>query len=120
VQSGADRILKLMNRGYSLKDYLVLIDSYRKIVKGGLLTTDVIVGFPTESAEEFNQSCRLLKKVKFNGAYIFKYSSRPGTQSAKLAETLKPGEKEKRHQKILQLQRDISRRLRSKKHNAKQ
>jgi tRNA-2-methylthio-N6-dimethylallyladenosine synthase len=120
VQSGADRILKLMNRGYSVKDYLALIDSYRKIVKGGLLTTDVIVGFPTESAEEFNQSYALLKKVKFNGAYIFKYSSRPGTQSAKLAETLKSGEKEKRHQKILELQRDISRLLKSKKSNAKQ
>ncbi len=118
VQSGSDRILKLMNRGYSVKDYLALVDSYRKIVKGGLLTTDIIVGFPTESAEEFNQSCALLKKVKFNSAYIFKYSFRPQTAAAKIAEVLKTGEKEKRHQKILDIQRNISQKLRSKKDNA--
>lgn len=119
VQSGADRILKLMNRGYDIKDYLALIDSYRKIVKGGLLTTDLIVGFPTETEDEFKSSCALLSKVKFNAAYIFKYSPRPGTQAANIAESLKPGEKEKRHQRILELQRDISRSLRSKNADAR-
>ncbi len=119
VQSGADRILKLMNRGYDIKDYLALTDSYRKIVKGGLLTTDLIVGFPTETEDEFKLSCALLSKVKFNAAYIFKYSLRPGTQAANIAESLKPGEKEKRHQRILELQRDISRSLRSKNADAR-
>ncbi len=112
VQSGADRILKLMNRGYTAKDYLALVDSYRKIVKDGKLTTDVIVGFPTETQEEFEETCALFKKVKFNSAYIFKYSSRPGTEAAKICETLKPEEIEKRHKKILDLQRKISKDLR--------
>jgi tRNA-2-methylthio-N6-dimethylallyladenosine synthase len=111
VQSGADRILKLMNRGYSVKDYLALADSYRRIVKNGKLTTDLIVGFPTETQKEFQETCALLKKVKFNSAYIFKYSSRPGTEAAKIAETLEPEEKEKRHKKILELQRKISKGL---------
>jgi len=113
LQSGSDRILKLMNRGYTLKDYLALIDSYRKIVKGGLLTTDIIVGFPTETEQEFKETLSLVKKARFNAAYIFKYSSRPGTQAAQMADELKRQEKEKRHKQILDLQRKISKELRS-------
>jgi len=119
LQSGSDRVLKLMNRGYRVKDYLALIDSYRKIVKGGLLTTDVIVGFPTETEDEFEETCALLKKARFNLAYIFKYSSRPGTQAVKIAGELTPKEIEKRHKKILELQRSISRSLREKSIHAK-
>jgi len=119
IQSGADRMLKLMNRGYSVKEYLALIDSYRKIVKGGLLTTDIIVGFPTESDAEFKETCDLLQKVRFNAAYIFKYSPRPNTQAAKLADLLTKDEKEKRHKKILDLQRGISNKLRVKCKDAK-
>ena len=113
LQSGSDKILKLMHRGYAVKDYLALIDSYRKIVKGGRLTTDIIVGFPTETDAEFNQTCALIKQARFNAAYIFKYSSRPGTEADKIIDQLKPEELEKRHRKILQLQRSISKELRS-------
>ena len=113
VQSGANRILKLMNRGYSKKEYLALIDSYRKIVMGGRLTTDIIVGFPTESEQEFKETCALVKQVRFNAAYIFKYSSRPGTEAAKIIDEFKPSELEKRHKKILDLQKEISKELRS-------
>ena len=111
LQSGSERILKLMNRGYSAKEYLALIDSYRKIVKGGLLTTDIIVGFPTETDKEFEETFNLVKKVEFNAAYIFKYSSRPQTKAAKIAENLSRDEKEKRHSKLLDLQRSISSKL---------
>jgi len=114
LQSGSDRILKLMNRGYSAKEYLVLIDSYRRIVKGGLLTTDIIVGFPTETDKDFRETEKLVKKAKFNAAYIFKYSPRPHTQAAKIAENISLGEKEKRHKKILDLQRKISNQLKGK------
>ncbi|MFH0918380.1 MAG: MiaB/RimO family radical SAM methylthiotransferase [Candidatus Omnitrophota bacterium] len=113
LQSGSERILKLMNRGYGVKDYLALIDSYRKIVKGGRLTTDIIVGFPTETGQEFKETYSLVKKARFNAAYIFKYSLRPGTQAAKIIGELKPPELEKRHRKILDLQRGISKELRS-------
>lgn len=119
VQSGSDRILELMHRGYSRKEYLALIDSYRKIVKGGQLTTDIIVGFPTETEVDFDQTYDLVKKARFNAAYIFKYSSRPGTLAAKINHQLKLGQLEKRHKKILDLQRGISGELRSKKTNAK-
>ncbi|MCX5693819.1 MAG: MiaB/RimO family radical SAM methylthiotransferase [Candidatus Omnitrophica bacterium] len=112
LQSGSDRILKLMNRGYKVKDYLALIDSYRKIVKGGLLTTDIIVGFPTETIEEFKETYSLVKEAGFNAAYIFKYSTRPGTEAAKMIE-LKLEEVNKRHKKILDLQRCISKGLKS-------
>jgi len=111
LQSGSDRVLKLMNRGYSVKEYLALIDSYRRIVKGGFLTTDVIVGFPTETDKEFKETEKLLKKAKFNSAYIFKYSPRPHTQAAKIAENVSLAAKEKRHKKILDLQRKISNQL---------
>jgi len=114
LQSGSDRILKLMNRGYSAKEYLDLIDSYRKIVRGGFLTTDIIVGFPSETDEEFMETYDLVKKVEFNAAYLFKYSSRPGTQAEKISEDLSQEEKEKRHKQILDLQRVISKKLRQK------
>jgi len=113
LQSGSNKILKLMNRGYQVKDYLVLIDSYRKIVKGGRLTTDIIVGFPTETDVEFSQTYALVKQARFNAAYIFKYSSRPGTAAAKINGQLKQDELEKRHRKILELQRCISKELRN-------
>ncbi len=112
VQSGSDRILKLMNRGYSVKEYLALTDSYRRIVTGGTLTTDIIVGFPTETEGDFQETCALLKNVGFNASYIFKYSPRPNTQSIKLADSLTQEEKEDRHKRILDLQREISNRLR--------
>ena len=115
LQSGSERILKLMNRGYSVKDYLALVDSYRKIVKEGKLTTDIIVGFPTETLAEFSQTCALVEKVKFNAAYIFKYSSRPHTAAAEIAEQLDFFEIQKRHKKILDLQRKISKKLNVKK-----
>ena len=77
------------------------------------------MGFPTETQGEFQETCALIKQVKFNGAYIFKYSVRPGTVAANIAEESKPDEKEKRHRKILDLQRNISRQLKDKHQDAK-
>lgn len=114
LQSGSDRILKLMNRGYLAKDYLDLIQNYRKIVKGGRLTTDIIVGFPTETEKEFKETYNLVKKIKFNAAYLFKYSVRPGTQAEKIVEELSKEDKERRHKQILDLQREVSNKLRGK------
>ena len=108
VQSGSDRILKLMNRSYSRKEYLGLVDSYRKIVKGGILTTDIIVGFPTETDVDFSETYDLVKRAEFNAAFIFKYSTRPHTEANKLADDVPRSEKEKRHENILDLQRRIS------------
>jgi tRNA-2-methylthio-N6-dimethylallyladenosine synthase len=114
VQSGSDRILKLMNRGYSRKFYLDLVDNYRKIVKYGFLTTDIIVGFPSETKEDFQASRSLVEEVAFGAAYIFKYSTRPHTEAAKLADELPLQEKERRHRIILELQKEISGKLKAK------
>jgi len=108
VQSGSDRILKMMNRGYTRKYYLDLAEGYRKIVKGGGFTTDVIIGFPTETETDFQDTFNLLSEVKFNAAYIFKYSSRPHTLSETLEDNVSKEEKERRHRLILDLQRVIS------------
>ncbi|MFH0790850.1 MAG: tRNA (N6-isopentenyl adenosine(37)-C2)-methylthiotransferase MiaB [Candidatus Omnitrophota bacterium] len=108
VQSGSDRILKLMNRGYAKKYYLELANNYRKIVKGGVLTTDIIVGFPGETEEDFKDTVGLVKQVEFNAAYIFKYSPRPNTEALKLEDDVSKEEKERRHRIILDLQREIS------------
>ncbi|MDD2679259.1 MAG: tRNA (N6-isopentenyl adenosine(37)-C2)-methylthiotransferase MiaB [Candidatus Omnitrophica bacterium] len=108
VQSGSDGILKLMNRGYSRKFYLALADNYRKIVKDGALTSDIIVGFPTETEEDFKGTYDLVKAVRFSAAYIFKYSSRPHTEAFKMADTVAKEDKEERHKLILDLQKGIS------------
>jgi len=119
LQSGSDRILKLMNRGYTAKEYFALIKYYRKIVQGGSLTTDIIIGFPTETDKDFQETCNLMKEIEFNAAYIFKYSPRPGTEAAKMPDNVERDEKEKRHKYILDLQRDISNKIRGKRKNEK-
>jgi tRNA-2-methylthio-N6-dimethylallyladenosine synthase len=108
VQSGSGRILRLMNRGYTRRFYLDLVDNYRKIVKDAALTTDIIVGFPTETLENFKDTYDLVKNIKFDAAYIFKYSSRPHTEAEKLVDDVDRKEKERRHKLILDLQKDIS------------
>jgi tRNA-2-methylthio-N6-dimethylallyladenosine synthase len=108
VQSGSDRILKLMNRGYSRKFYLDLVDNYRKMVRNGTLTTDIIVGFPSETEEDFKDTYNLVKDIQFNAAFIFKYSARPHTEVANLADDVENKEKKRRHSLILDLQKEIS------------
>jgi tRNA-2-methylthio-N6-dimethylallyladenosine synthase len=108
VQSGSDRILQLMNRGYNRGGYLNLIQAYREIVKNGALTTDIIVGFPGETEQEFKDTYNLVKELGFNSAYIFKYSPRPHTQAEAFDDDVPKQEKERRHQLILNLQKGIS------------
>jgi tRNA-2-methylthio-N6-dimethylallyladenosine synthase len=100
VQAGSDKILKLMNRPYTQKKYLALIQKIKKkILKAGF-TTDVIVGFPGETEKDFQKTVKVFKKVKYNEAYINKYSPRPGTAAWKLGDMISLEEK-KRREKIL-------------------
>lgn len=110
VQSGSDRVLKLMNRGYSGKFYFDIAQKYRKIVKNGVLTTDIIVGFPTETEQDFTDTHNLVKEIEFNAAFIFKYSVRPNTEAEKMLDDVPRQEKERRHRLILDLQKEISKR----------
>ncbi|MDD4938614.1 MAG: tRNA (N6-isopentenyl adenosine(37)-C2)-methylthiotransferase MiaB [Candidatus Omnitrophica bacterium] len=108
AQSGSDRILKLMNRGYTRKFYLDLADKYRKMVRNAVLTADIIVGFPSETENDFMDTYNLVKEAEFDAAYIFKYSPRPNTEAAKLPDDVEKKEKERRHRLILDLQKEIS------------
>ncbi len=112
IQSGSNRILKLMNRGYTKEKYLRLIEIYRKLVPQGEITTDIIVGFPGETEKDFKDTVRLIKDTKFDGAYIFKYSPRPPAKSCKLKDDVPPEEKQRRLTIILDMQKEMSRKKR--------
>lgn len=84
VQAGSDDILRAMNRRYTSEHYLGLIDKLRERVKDVEITTDIIVGFPGETEEDFNATCELVRKVGYSNAYTFAYSPRPGTIAAKM------------------------------------
>ncbi len=96
VQSGSSSVLKKMGRRYTKESYIELYDKIRKKVKDCSITTDIIVGFPSESKEDFNETLNLVKKCKFDGAYTFIYSPREGTPAAKMIDNVSLEEKEKR------------------------
>lgn len=109
VQSGSDRILKLMNRGYTRKQYEDLVKQLRKAIKNISITTDLIVGFPTETDTDFNDTISLVKEIEFDSAFCFKYSPRDGTESAKFFKDDVPKEvKEERLQRLLELTEKIA------------
>lgn len=114
-QSGSNKILGLMKRGYSRQQYLNLVNEYRKNVNNGVLTTDIIVGFPGETDEDFEQTLDLIKRVRFDSAYIFKYSPRPNTAAEKSEDDVPLEEKQRRHRILLDLQRQVSNELKLKK-----
>lgn len=95
VQSGSDRILKLMNRRYTVSDYLGKVEMLKKYIGDCAITTDLIVGFPSETDEDFNGTLNLVKTVGFSSAFSFVYSKRDGTAAAKM-ENQVPAEESKR------------------------
>lgn len=84
VQAGSDRILKLMNRHYTAREYLEKLDTLRKRVPGCEVTTDIMVGFPTETEEDFEQTLSLVRQADFASAFTFVYSRRSGTRAAEM------------------------------------
>ena len=96
VQSGSSRILKAMNRRYSREDYLHLLQALRAKVAGIEITTDIIVGFPGETEEDFADTLRLVQEASFGAAYTFMYSIRPGTLAAEMAEQVPESIKKER------------------------
>jgi len=108
IQSGSDEILRRMNRGYTTKYYLDLVKKIRASIPGSSLTTDIIVGFPGETEELFQETLELIKSVRFDAAYTFLYSKRSGTPAATMPEQIELVEKKARLQKIMNAQNEIS------------
>ncbi|MEJ2195246.1 MAG: tRNA (N6-isopentenyl adenosine(37)-C2)-methylthiotransferase MiaB [Ignavibacteriaceae bacterium] len=108
VQSGSDRILELMNRTYTIDHYLNLIEKARKIIPGVSFSTDIIAGFPTETYEDHVMTLDIMRKVRYDGAYMFKYSPREGTKAYRMKDEVSEETKSKRLHEIIDLQQQIS------------
>ncbi|MFY9268200.1 MAG: tRNA (N6-isopentenyl adenosine(37)-C2)-methylthiotransferase MiaB [Candidatus Manganitrophaceae bacterium] len=109
LQAGSDRILDRMNRTYTQKEFLSLVDEIRRTIPDIALTTDLIVGFPTETEADFLETFGLMKKIRFDSAYIFKYSERKGTIAARdYPDDVPPEVKTDRIVRLFDLQREIS------------
>ena len=109
VQAGADRVLAAMRRTYTNAQFRRLVDRIREAIPGVALTTDVIVGFPTETPEEFEQTRRLMEDVRFDAAFIFKYSERRGTVAARrMPDDVPDEEKTRRIVTLIEMQKRIT------------
>ena len=108
VQSGSNRILKLMNRTYTIEHYLNLIEKARKIIPGVSFSTDIIAGFPTETYEDHVMTLDILREVKYDGAYMFKYSPREKTKAFEMGDDIPDEVKTKRLQEIIEVQQQVS------------
>jgi tRNA-2-methylthio-N6-dimethylallyladenosine synthase len=108
VQSGSDRLLKLMHRGYTRERFVGIIDKLRRARPGIGISTDIIVGFPGETEEDFEQTLSLARAVQFDQAYIFKYSPRRDTPAAAMPGQLSTAVKEERNERLLRLINEIA------------
>ncbi len=108
VQSGSNRILELMNRTYTIEHYLNLVKKAREIIPGVSFSTDIISGFPTETYDDHVITLDVMREVKYDGAYMFKYSPREGTKAFRMADDVSDEIKTERLQEIINLQQQIS------------
>ena len=107
AQSGNNRILKLMNRSYTREKYLDIIKKIRQKIPNCRITSDFIVGFPTETEEEFNDTCSLVSEVKYDSIFAFKYSPREGTVASKMEGQVPEEIKRERVNKLLALEKKL-------------
>lgn len=108
LQSGSDRILEKMNRGYTAGDYLARVERLKRVCPDIRLTTDLIVGFPGETEEDFAATLNVVEQVRYADAYTFLYSPRPKTAAAKLPDDTPDQVKQERFDRLLKLQNAIS------------
>ena len=112
VQSGSDRVLKKMGRHHKIENYIAQMDRLKEINPEVAITTDLIVGFPTETEQEFEETLVLLDRIEYDSVYAFAYSERPGTKAAKMEDDIPKKEKMRRlnllfdHQKKISLKRN--------------
>ncbi|WP_457641672.1 tRNA (N6-isopentenyl adenosine(37)-C2)-methylthiotransferase MiaB [Persephonella sp.] len=108
IQAGSDRILKAMDRGYTQKEYLEKIELLKKYIPDISLSTDIIVGFPGETYEDYLETIKVLKEVEYDQVFAFKYSPRPGTPAAELPMTEDPRILSKWLNELILMQKDIT------------
>ena len=109
VQSGSSKILSLMNRKYTREQYLDEVEMIRRIIPDCAITTDIIVGFPTETEEDFLETVSLVEKVGYDGAFTFVYSPREGTVASKLDDQVPPEVKKDRIMRLVDIQNERNR-----------
>ena len=107
VQSGSSRVLGRMKRGYSREEYLRVVDCFKAAKRGIALSTDIIVGFPSETQEDFEETISLLEEVRFDSVFSFKYSPRAGTESYEFGDNVREDEKTRRLMVLQEFQRRI-------------
>ena len=108
LQSGSDRVLKAMRRSYRAERYLGIIDRVRTAIPHAAITTDIIVGFPGETEQDFQATLDVVAQSRFASAYTFQYSKRPGTPAATLDDQLPKEVVSERYQRLIELQEQIS------------
>lgn len=111
LQSGSDRVLKLMNRKYTYSEYISKIEKLRARVPGIAITTDIIAGFPTETEEDHRATLKALQEIQFDGIFAFKFSPRPMTRAARMEGQLSEDVKSRRLSEILTLQDEITEKI---------
>jgi tRNA-2-methylthio-N6-dimethylallyladenosine synthase len=109
VQAGSDSVLARMGRGHTAQQYTDLVDRLRAVVPGVALTTDVMVGFPGETEEDFQATLGLFEAVRFDQAFMFRYDDRPGTRAAGFSDKVEGAEKQRRFSALVNCQNRIAR-----------
>lgn len=109
LQSGSNAILKRMGRLHTIEDFKNRAGLLRQLVPGISVTTDIIVGFPGETEGDYEATKSALLELQFDGAFVYKYSERPGTPAARLKDDVSLGEKKRRNEELLDLQKEITR-----------
>ncbi|MCX7836487.1 MAG: tRNA (N6-isopentenyl adenosine(37)-C2)-methylthiotransferase MiaB [candidate division WOR-3 bacterium] len=110
LQSGSNRILKLMNRKYTREEYYEKVKYLKELIPEISITTDLIVGFPTETEEDYEATLEMVRKIEFDFAYMFKYSERPYTKAREIFPKVEEEVKQERLEKLISLQNDITKR----------
>ncbi|MDP9417064.1 MAG: tRNA (N6-isopentenyl adenosine(37)-C2)-methylthiotransferase MiaB, partial [Actinomycetota bacterium] len=108
LQSGSDRVLRAMRRSYRQERYLSILDRVRAAIPEAAITTDVIVGFPGETDEDFEQTLHVVREARFAGAFTFQYSKRPGTPAAELPAQVPKAIVQERYERLVALQDEMS------------
>ncbi len=108
VQSGSSRVLQAMNRTYTREHYLALVGKIKSRIPGVALSTDIIAGFPSETEEDHSETISLMEEVRYDGAYMFKYSPREGTPAFRLGDDVSDEVKARRLSEIIALQQKVS------------